>query len=243
MSLEKKSFILFSDDSCDSDTEDYIPKRTSASESDRSKKKGSAPPEIKAGASKKPAITQQDDVPKNCIEFDKTRIGTLPANTIIQYRKTDDKLIESKYFKKIDNIAGTIIVGFYTHNKKNYAESLSNIKAIYINSSKGGAEDFLKETIEIPHKDWKTIRRDMIITYQKKDLEYIHKAKFNSFVKGSDGSTRISFTSERGYTFSVSPDNIKKMYRHVTSNDKTLSIILEALRKLETRVRALEQKK
>lgn len=242
MSSDKKSFALFSDGSSDSDIEEYLPSRararTSASESDRSKKV-----EIKAGASKRSEVVQPADVPKNCVEFDKTRIGTLPVNTIIQYRKTNDKLIESKYFKKVDNIAGTMIVGFYTHNKKNYPESLTSIKAIYISSTKGGADDFLKETIEIPEKEWKGIRRDMIITYQKKDNEYIHKAKFNSFVKGSDGATRISFTSERGYTFSVSPDKIKKMYRHLTSNDKTLSVILDALRKLENRVRALEQKK
>lgn len=242
MKSNEKSFKLFSDSSSDSASEDYIPRR-SASGSDRGKQSASESVQKKSGGSRKVEITQAEDVPPNCVEFDKTRVGTLPPNTIIQYRKTNDKLIESKYFKKIDNIAGTIIVGFYTHNKKNYAEQLSNIKAIYINSSKGGSDNFLKETIEIPQKDWKGIRRDMIITYQKKDNEYIEKAKFNSFVKGSDGATRISFTSERGYTFSVSPDNIKKMYRHVTSNDKTLTIILEALRKLENRIRALEQRK
>lgn len=240
----KKSttFDLFSD----SEEElDYVPRQPSdsdrrrstqksASESDSKKKKG--------GSKKSIEVKPSDDVPESYIEIDKTRVGTLGHNTIIQYRKMNGKLIESKYFKKIDNIAGTIILGFYTHDKKNYSESLNNIKAIYVHSKQGGSDNMLKETIEIQKKDWNTLRRDMIISYQKLDNQFIYKAKFNSYTKATDGSTRFSLTSERGYNFTANPDNIQKIYRHVTSNDKTLTFILEALRKLENRVRALEQK-
>lgn len=226
---KQSEFLLFSDSS--DSAEDYA--KSTKPESGSDGKKGGVSTLIKPNA----------DIPEGHLEFDRTRIGTLECNTIIQYRETSGKLIKCKYFKKHDSIAGTIIVGFYTHNKKNYAESLQNITSIYVPTRRNGGSDMLKETLEIPNQDWIMMRRDMVVSYQKKDDEYVYKAKFNSFIKGSDGSTRMSLTSERGYNFTVNPDNIKKIYRHVTGNDKTLTYILEALRKLEIRIRALEQKK
>lgn len=235
-------FKGFSDDSSSSEEFDYVKSESKLSgrgqsESDSKKLGGTHP-------NKRAVVKPAADVPDSFIEYDKTRIGTLEPNTIIRYRKVNGKLIESKYFKKVDNIAGTIIVGFYTHNKKNYAESLKNISAIYVSRAQiGGGSDNLKETIEIQKNDWSTLKRDMVISYQKKDNEFVYKAKFNSFIKGADGTTRMSLTTEQGYNFRTNPDNIKKIYRHVTSNDKMLTHILEAMRKLENRVRALEQKK
>lgn len=189
-------------------------------------------------------IMISDSIPEGYIPVNLTRAGTIKHNTRIQYEKADGKVVKSKYFKKCDHIAGTIVVGFSLHNKRNYAESLSNIKALFIqsNSASGGA-DALKDTIEMESGQWKTLRREMIISYQKDNHEYVYKAKFNAFTKGKDGSTRMSMTSERGFSYIANPDNIVKIYRHITPNDKTLAYVLEALRRLEQRIQRLEQAK
>ena len=80
----------------------------------------------------------------------------------------------------------------------------------------------------------------MVISYEKENHEFVYKAKFNTFLKGPDGSSRLSMTSERGFNYVANPNNILKIYRHVTGNDKTLTYILESLRKLEKRVSQLE---
>lgn len=177
---------------------------------------------------------------KSYLSIEKNRIGKLKHNTLVQYETTAGKLVKSKYFKKCDVIGGTVTFGFYPHNKKNYTQPLSGIKSISISRSVSGGMDDLQGTLEIPNEEWKTIRRDMVISYEKEDHEFVYRAKFNSFIKASDGSTRMSLTSERGFNYIANPIKILKIYRHVTSNDKTLTFILEALRKLETRVRILE---
>lgn len=183
------------------------------------------------------------DVPSGYVPFDKTRAGTLQTNTMIQYENATGKLIKPKYFKRVDTIAGSIVVGFYKNNRRNYTEKLEKIKTLYVQqSASGGTTDNLKETIEISQDQWKGIRRDMIISYEKDTGEYIYKAKFNAFVKSADGTSRMSLTSERGFNYMANPAKIKKIFRHITSNDKTLTVILETLRKLELRVRQLEQK-
>lgn len=256
---------IFSSDSSD---EDNIPQRTQrtqrtqrrsfttdASESDLPKPKpislrvsigGS---DAKSGSESSSAtqrrhqssiVVPESSCPDGYSPIDKTRIGTVKHNTMIQYETNAGKLVKPKYFKKCDLIAGTIIVGFYPHNKRNYSESINNIKTFYIARGISGGVDALKETIEVPNDQWKTIRRDMIISYEKEDHEYVYRAKFNSFMKGADGSTRMSLTSERGFNYIANPSKIVKIFRHLTGNDKTLTFILEALRKLEARVRQLE---
>ena len=180
-------------------------------------------------------------VPDGYIEIDKQRIQSIVKhNTLIQYETHAGKLIKPKYFKKCDAIAGTIVVGFFKHNKRNYSEAIKNIKSVFINKGIHGGADALKETIELPKDQWNTIRRDMVISYEKEDHEFVYRVKFNSFIKGPDGSSRMSLTSERGFNYVANPAKLLKIYRHVTGNDKTLTFILEALRKLETRIKQLE---
>jgi hypothetical protein len=175
--------------------------------------------------------------------IDMTRAGTIKPNTLIQYEKVDGKIVKNKYFKKCDRVAGSIVVGFYTHGKRNYSESLANIKSIYIQSgAANGGADALKDTIEMATDQWKMLRREMIISYQKDNNEYVYKAKFNAFAKSKEGSTRMSLTSERGFSYIVNPDKILKIYRHITPNDKTLAYVLESLQKLEKRIMVLEQR-
>lgn len=188
---------------------------------------------------KEPVVVVPEVAPDGYSKIDKTQVKSIRNNTLIQYEKQDGKIIKPKYFKKYDHIANTIVVGFYLHNKRNYSESLDNIKTIFANSKKEES-DQLKETIEVPNDQWKTLRRDMVISYEKEDGEFVYRAKFNSFLKGPDGSSRMSLTSERGFNFVANPIKISKIYRHVTGNDKTLTFILEAMRKMDSRVRQLE---
>lgn len=249
----KKPIIgtIFSSDS--SDESSKLPPRvrsrisqTSASESDN-KKKIRLRVSVSSGgeqSSTTPAESIDSYAPEGYIILDKTRIGTLSPNSLVQYEKTNGKIVKPKYFKQCDSIAATILLGFYSHNKRNYSEQLSNIKTIFVQSgAKGGGADALKETIELKPDQWKNIRRDMIISYEKADHEFIYKSKFNAFLKGPDGSTKMSLTSERGFSYTANPTKILKIFRHLTGNDKTLSYILESMRKLEIRVRQLEANK
>lgn len=268
MSGKKKSVPLigtiFSSDSSDEDAPPRQMKtrraQTSASESERVRRKvrlkvnltSASDNDSDASTSLKvplPRATVEADasVPDGYTVLDKSKLNTINHNTLIQYEKPDGKMIQRKYFKKVDRIADTILLGFYRHNKRNYSEKLDNIKTIFVQSasaSGGGSNaDQLKGTIEVPPEEWKTLRRDMIVSYKKNDGDYIHRAKFNSFLKGRDNTSRMSFTSEQGFSYTANPNNIAKLYRHFTGNDRTLSFILETLRKLEQRVHALEQKK
>ena len=258
MSLKNKKApvigAIFSSDSSDED--DLPPRRsftTDVSGSDRPKPKpislrvSMGGSDKRSGSESSSSITQRQQpivVPETSPEgyspIDKTRIGTIKHNTLVQYETNAGKLVKPKYFKKCDTIAGTVVVGFFPHNKRNYPESLSNIKTVYIFRGVQGGSEALKETIELSNDQWKSIRRDMVISYEKEDHEFVYRAKFNSFIKGADGSTRMSLTSERGFNYVANPSKIVKIYRHVTGNDKTLTLILEALRKLETRVRQIE---
>lgn len=245
MSAPKKTFIqdLFS-----SDSSDETPRRTKTSESDNaavrlrvgvSNRSDSDSKYVSRGGSSLPSIEVSPD---GFTEVSKTKISTICHNAVIQYETEKGKFIKSKYFKKYDPIAGTIILGFYTHNKRNYSEAISNIKKIFAQTQISGGVDLLKDTIELQKDQWKTLRRDMIISYEKDSSEYVYKAKFNSFIKGADGSSKMSLTSERGYNYVANPQKINKIHRHMSGNDKTLTFILEALRKLEGRIRHLEGK-
>ena len=244
---------IFSSDSSDDNgrlaiRKQRVASKTSASDTDTRRKVrlkvnvSSGGERYAGGSSEKPPIVVESNAPEGYITVDKTRLGTIRPNTLIQYEKNDGKMIKPKYFKRCDPIASTILVGFYSHNKRNYSEQISNIKEIYMQGGIKGGSDALKETIEIESDQWKNLRRDMIISYEKEDHEYVFKAKFNSFIKGPDGSTRMSMTSERGFSYIANPIKILKIFRHVTGNDKTLTYILESLRKLEGRIRQLEMK-
>lgn len=234
---------VFSSDSSDDDRSHKS--KSGASESEGRKKrtvrlrvdlqgdhKGDAPPSVDA------------DAPNGYRTIGKTQAGTLRHNTMIQYENMKGKLIRTKYFKKCDPVSGNILMGFYTHDKRNYSEALENIKSLYVSTgASSGGSNALKDTIELGEEQWKSIRRDTILSYQKNDNEYVYNAKFNAFTKAQDGTSRMSMTSEQGFNYKMNPSNIKKIYRHVSGNDKTLQFILEAMKKLEARVRQLEARK
>lgn len=184
-------------------------------------------------------VLEPDRANDGYLAIDLGRANSIKANTLVYYETNAGKVVKPKYFKKIDTIANEIVVGFFTHGKRTYTESLNNIKNFYVRQTI--KEDGLKETIEIPREQWKSIRRDMVISYEKSNKEMVHKVRFNSFLKGTEGAVRMSLTSERGYNYIANPDNIQRIYRHITSQDKTLTLILEALRKLDNRVQFLEK--
>jgi hypothetical protein len=173
--------------------------------------------------------------------------ASIPKNSKIIYIKTSGKKIQYKFFKSYDRISDCILIGFYSHDRRNYTEKVANIKQLFISSKTsmaGGAkEDPLRGTLELDPEQWKSLNRDTIISYQKTNGDWVYKAKFNAFVKSrADQSTRISMTSEKGYSFVVNPTNVSKIYRHISSNDKTLSFILQNLKQLEQRIIAMEKK-
>jgi hypothetical protein len=183
------------------------------------------------------------DIP-GFVKIAKNRVFNIAANTLMCY-DTGEKVTKQKYFKKYDAIGEAIVFGFYKHNKKNYAMKLSKIKQLYMKTNVLGGvdEDPLKDTIKLSQEQWKDIKRDMVISYKKKDDTWVYKSKFNAIIKSrSDSSSRMSMTSERGYNFSVDPSKIDSIYRHISSNDKTLSIVLSSIRSLENRIRELESK-
>ena len=238
---------VFSSDS----SEDERPRRslgtiTEASDSDRARKV-SIKVNLTDSESGTPSAKSNSRVPPDSSNsystIDKNRIAKLKHNTVIQYETSAGKLIKSKYFKSCDLIAGTITIGFYPHNKKNYSQAISGIKSISVSKSVNGGAGALQGTIEVSNDKWKTIRRDMIISYEKEDHEFVYRAKFNSFIKSQDGATKMSLTSERGFNYIANPAKIIKIFRHMSSNDKTLTYILESLQKLEARVKQLESKK
>lgn len=179
--------------------------------------------------------------------IDRNSYVAIPKNSRIMYIKPSGKKIQNKYFKSYDRLSDAIVIGFYVHDRRNYSEKVSNIKQLFTtiktNMDGGAKEDPLKGTLELSEDQWKSLNRDTIISYQKKDGDWVYKAKFNAFVRSKqDQSTRISMTSEKGYSFVVNPDKISKMYRHISSNDKTLTFILQNLKQLEQRFSIIEKK-
>ncbi len=254
--MSKKAAIigtLFSDSSSESSSDNEFDKKYQTSISDNArvaiKRRSFASADEYKERQKKhiaplpPRQPKEEfDVPEGFIPYDMKRISTLKHNTIIRYIKSNDKLIGNKYFKRYDNIAGSIIVGFYTHDKKNYTEKLNNIKQIFIKSISGG-EDPLSGTLEVPPDQWKFIKRDSIISYKKKENdEWIYKAKFNAFFTAKDGTTRMSMTSERGFSYMCNPSKISEIRRHVSDTDYKLASVLKTLHLLEMRVSKLEKK-
>lgn len=169
----------------------------------------------------------------------------IPKNAKIIYIKSSGKKIINKYFKSYDSIADSILIGFYTHDKRNYTEKISNITQLFSSIKAGGvkADDILKNTIPLDINQIKTLSRDTVISYQKADKNWVYNAKFNAFVKSpKDQSTRLSMTTDKGYNFTVNPSNIVKMYRHISNNDKTLTFILQNLKVFEQRFVLIEKK-
>lgn len=171
--------------------------------------------------------------------------ANIPKNAKIIYIKTSGKKIINKYFKSYDSIAESLLLGFYTHDKRNYTEKVSNIIQLFSSIKSGGvkSDDLLKNTIPLDIKQIKTLNRDTVISYQKADSNWVYNAKFNAFVKNpKDQSTRLSMTTEKGYNFTVNPANIVKLYRHISNNDKTLTFILQHLKQFEQRFVVIEKK-
>ncbi len=177
---------------------------------------------------------------------DPNQYVSIPKNSKVIYVKTSGKKIQNKYFKSYDHLSDSIILGFYVHDKRNYSEKISNIKQLFTSTKTvlgGAGQDILKGTLELAPPDWKNLARDMIISYKKKDGEWVYKAKFNAFVKSpKDQSTRFSMTSEKGYSFVTNPANIDKMYRHLSTSDKTFTQILKMLQLMQQQMGAVEKK-
>ena len=159
------------------------------------------------------------------------------------YVKNNGKEIKNKYFKSFDQINNTINVGFYKHDRKNYSESLGNIKSVLIKDEKsGGNEDSqLKETILLSKEQWTDMRRDMVISYKKKDGKYIYRVKYNGTIKKPGKPTKYSFTTETGFNYMTKPENIELIYRHISTNDKTITMLIQTIRSLENRIKNLEK--
>lgn len=171
--------------------------------------------------------------------------STIKKNTKILYVKTNGKRIQNKYFKRLDSINSSIVIGFYLNEKRNYSEKISNISELYIQTKDTSTliEDPLKDTIELKPDQWKSLRRDTIISYQKKDDEWVYNAKFNAFIKSvKDQSSRMSMTSEGGFNFKLNPTNVSKIYRHFSGTDKTINIILQNFQLLAQKVSTIEKK-
>lgn len=206
--------------------------QTSASETERS-----------AGAAKD---STADDIDLSKYKLiDSKQYPGIAKNSKLIYIKTTGKRIQNKYFKKIDPITSSIVIGFYLSDKRNYSEKVSNIEQLYILTKDADqiVEDPLKDTIELKSAQWKALRRDTILSYEKKDGEWVYSAKFNAFIKSpKDQSTRMSMTSERGFNFTLNPTNVSKIYRHISGNDKTITIILQNFQHLAQKVDAIEKK-
>ncbi len=245
---------IFSDSSSDESDRVIIAKprrvKTSASESDGKPSRRSTLTSIedkpRERISLKVPILESPkdvDIPEGYIDYDMTKLSSVAFNTTIGYQKNTGKVIINKYFKNYDHVGGIITMGFYKHDKKNYSEKLRNIDHVFVKSITGGV-DPLKDTIEIPPDQWSAIKRDMVVSYEKKSPpEWIYRTKFNTFTKAKDGTERMSFTSERGFNYIANPLNIKTIRRHITHADKLTTYILEQLNKLERRIQELEKKK
>lgn len=172
--------------------------------------------------------------------------GSIPKNTKIIYIKASGAKTQNKYFKQLDPIDHSIIVGFYLNDRRNYTVKISDIDQLYILTKDTDTliEDPLKNTIEIKLSELKKIlQRDMVVSYQKKDDEWVYHAKFNAFVKSTkDQSSRMSMTSARGFNFTLNPANINKIYRHISGSDKTTTIILQNFQVLAQKVSTIEKK-
>ncbi len=189
------------------------------------------------------AIASNVDVPDGYVLYDKKNLSALSHNTMVQYTKNNDKRIANKYFKQFDEIAGNIIVGFYKNNRRNYTESLQNIRYIFVKSITGG-DNPLRGTMVVQSDQWKFIKRDSIISYRKKDTdEWVYKAKFNMFYTATNGTTLMSMTNERGYSYPCNPNKIAEIRRHVSDTDFKLAAILEKMHILEQRIIKLEKNK
>lgn len=243
---------IFSSSSSDENRINYRKSRTSASDKETPRKvrirvnlSSVEDKSARRHIEREPIIVSSSDptdVPDGYILYDKRKLHLISPNTIIGYKKTNDREIVNKYFKQYDQVGSIITVGFYKHDKRNYSESLSNIAFVFAKSISGG-EDPLKNSIDVPKGEWKSLKRDMVVSYQKNSEEWIYRTKFNSFIKIKDGSDRMSFTSERGYGYVANPNNIKILRRHITHSDKMTTYLLETLNQLERRVAALEKKK
>ncbi len=181
-------------------------------------------------------------VPNGFALYDLSRLASLNENTQVQYTKTNDTHIVGKYFKKYDSIGNTIVLGFYTSNKRNYTQSLSDIKYLFIKSVSGG-ENPLRGTIEVPKEEWKHIKRDTLISYRRNDNDkWVYRVKFLTFFTSKQGTTKMRVTNEGNYAYSCDPDKIAEIRRYVSDIDFKILSILKSIQMLDERLKKLEQK-
>ncbi len=182
--------------------------------------------------------------------IDESRLSDIPLNTKIMYvKKSDGKMISSKFFKRIDLIEGTITVGFYRSDDRNYDYKLDRIREILVDKSvKIGAaeieEERLKNTIELKPSEWKNIAEGTMISYRKKDGGgMVFKVQFLKYVKiKKDNSTRMCLSLSNNKSYLANPEKIETIYRHVSNNDKILATMMKQLMILDKRIARLEAK-
>lgn len=204
----------------------------------------------------------QVEIPPGYILAEPSYYKKIPVNSRIIYTNKADKRIADKYFKSYQN--HELTVGFYISDKRNYTDT--EVKQIWYQNSnapsnpasnassnpsgvQGGkppgnsSGNNLRDTIELPPDQWGSLNRDTIISYQKQDGKWVYQVKFNSYVYDKKRSVnKMALTTIRGFSYCANPSSIQKLYRHISTNDKTLTFILQNLKQLETRVAQLEKK-
>ncbi len=211
---------------------------TSADEKKHSKQLQRAPlPSVPAPKS---------NAPEGFVERGKKNLADIPFNAAIQYKKKGrDAIIVNKYFKKYDQIAGTIMLGYSPARKgPTYTQDLKDIECLYVRQVDGGStDDQLHGTIEVPPDQWKYIKRDTIISYKRKDTnDWVYRVKFNTYFKSKkDSSTRMSMNSEMGGRYTLDPSKIAEIRRHVSDTDFKLASILQEINSLKERMTKLER--
>jgi hypothetical protein len=196
---------------------------------------------------------KQSNIPNGYHEVKKEEIKNITYNTLICYKSSTNRIICGKYFKRYNEDKSTVVISKYKHNRINFTLALSDILSIYQRCEKddqivGGKavnehELNMKDTIEIPKKEWSTISRDTLISYKKLDGTWKYKLKFGAIKKSvKNGKTYMHLTTETGFIYKIGELIISNVYRHFTSSDKNLVQILNAIRRLDARMSILESK-
>lgn len=208
--------------------------------------------EINLSTKKEPESKPSIIIPNGYSEIFNTELESVKYNTLLCYiSAASNRLICGKYFKRFNQEKGSLVISKYKHNRINFAVPISDIKSVYIRTDKdteikGGTTDHdtnMKDTIEIPKKDWSSIARDTVISYKKTDGTWKYKLKFGALkTSQKTGKAYFHLTTETGYNYKVMDSNIDQMYRHFTSSDKSLVQILTAIKRLDARLSIIESK-
>lgn len=202
-------------------------------------------------------IIQNDvnsDIPNGYHEVQKEEFKNIKYNTLICYKSSStNRIICGKYFKRFNEDKSNVVISKYKHNRINFTIAISDILNLYQRSEKdevisGGAavdehELNMKDTIEIPKKEWSAISRDTLISYKKQDGTWKYKLKFGAMKKSvKNGKTYLHLTTETGFIYKIGESTISNVFRHFTASDKNLVQILNVIRRLDARLSILESK-